>query len=337
MSATTRIDGNLPGCRRCGGCGIRACRPQCRDRRPPCSAECRAARRRRTSRPAARRGRRTARRCRLLPNCAYRRSAQCAHGFGAVMVQREDQHGERRQRFRPDDALVIVVLFNGGRHDARHTDAIAAHQRRQRPCRRGPAPRPSWPRCTCGPAGRCGPPRCRGGSPACPCRMAKDRPPPRCAGRRASGSGRSRPQFTPVRCASFSLAPQTKSASAAAAWSTTTRHLQAHRADEAGLGADGFQHPLRRWPCAAGWRRRPPSAPSPRSAHGRRASPAPPRRHRRHRRSASSRSARPARPAASPTSSMVFVAGVATRAMAALAAGRWPSNAGVEASSRLAA
>ena len=41
------------------------------------------------------------------------------------------QHGEGRDGLGPDDSLFIMILFNGRRHDARHTNAVAAHQRGQ--------------------------------------------------------------------------------------------------------------------------------------------------------------------------------------------------------------
>ncbi len=89
---------------------------------------------------------------------------------------------------------------------------------------------PSSARCTCSRAGRCGPPRCRARSSGGRGPRGSGRPRPRCAGPPPARPGRSRSQLTPVRCMSFSLAPQTKSASASALWSAYTRHLQADRA-----------------------------------------------------------------------------------------------------------
>ena len=42
-------------------------------------------------------------------------------------VHRNQGHLERGNRFRPDDAPVVVVLFNGGGHHAGHADAVTAH------------------------------------------------------------------------------------------------------------------------------------------------------------------------------------------------------------------
>ena len=117
---------------------------------------------------------------------------------------------------RPDDAALIVILFDGRGHDARHTDAVAAHVQGGRLAGLVEDRAPSSPRCTCWPSWKTWPDLdaardaaacpCRGlGSPATTLRRSATR----------SGSGRSRPQFTPVKCASFSLAPQTKSLSAA--------------------------------------------------------------------------------------------------------------------------
>src|ERR1700733_5216414 len=56
--------------------------------------------------------------------------ADFADTGGFVQIQRHQYHLERRNGRRPDDAALIVVLLDGGGHDARHTDSIAAHEQR---------------------------------------------------------------------------------------------------------------------------------------------------------------------------------------------------------------
>ena len=142
------------------------------------------------------------------------------HAWRFLHVHRDQRQVEGSEGFRPDDALGIVILFDGRRYDARHTDAIASHghddclallvehggvQRRavlpaelenvthlDAACDAADVPLPVGL-----------------GSPAITLRMSTTSP-----------SGRSRPQLTPVRCMSRSLAPQTKSAACAAARST---------------------------------------------------------------------------------------------------------------------
>src|SRR6185503_10204419 len=53
-----------------------------------------------------------------------------AYPGGLLQVERHEHHLEGRQRLRPDDAALIVILLDGRGHDARHTDAIAAHEQR---------------------------------------------------------------------------------------------------------------------------------------------------------------------------------------------------------------
>src|SRR6185312_7449633 len=52
-----------------------------------------------------------------------------ANTFRLLGSDGNEHHMEGRDRLRPDDAALIVILFNRRRHDARHTDAIAAHVR----------------------------------------------------------------------------------------------------------------------------------------------------------------------------------------------------------------
>ena len=135
------------------------------------------------------------------------------HACGLLQVDRDERHVEGRDRLRPDDAALIVILFDRRRHDARHTDAIAPHRHRRPTCPARRAPWRSWPRCTCGRAGRCDRPRCRGRCASVPWPVGLGSPATTLRTSTTSPSGRSRPQLTPVRCASRSLAPQTKSAS----------------------------------------------------------------------------------------------------------------------------
>src|SRR6185437_5499968 len=51
-----------------------------------------------------------------------------AYPVGLLQVERHEQDLEGRQRLRPDDAALIVILLDGGGHDARHTDAITTHE-----------------------------------------------------------------------------------------------------------------------------------------------------------------------------------------------------------------
>src|SRR5680860_156192 len=47
--------------------------------------------------------------------------------FGLVHVNRDQRNLERRDRRRPDDAALVVMLLDRGGHRARDADAIAAH------------------------------------------------------------------------------------------------------------------------------------------------------------------------------------------------------------------
>ncbi len=48
------------------------------------------------------------------------------------VVRRDDDHLIRRNRDRPDDAVIVVALLNRRRHRARYTDSVAAHDHRLR-------------------------------------------------------------------------------------------------------------------------------------------------------------------------------------------------------------
>ena len=50
-----------------------------------------------------------------------------AHGVAAVHADRADHHGEGRDGVRPDDAALVVVLFDGSGRQARDADTVAAH------------------------------------------------------------------------------------------------------------------------------------------------------------------------------------------------------------------
>ena len=52
---------------------------------------------------------------------------QRAHRLVAVVADRGDRHRKWGQRLRPDDAPVVVVLLDRGRHHPGHPDAVAAH------------------------------------------------------------------------------------------------------------------------------------------------------------------------------------------------------------------
>src|SRR5205807_4605952 len=49
------------------------------------------------------------------------------HLYGFLQAYGHQHDLEGSDRLRPDDAALIVILFNGGGHDARHTDAVAPH------------------------------------------------------------------------------------------------------------------------------------------------------------------------------------------------------------------
>src|SRR5882724_11642382 len=53
-----------------------------------------------------------------------------AHPCGLLRAYGHQYDLEWCDRFRPDDAPLIVILLDGGSHDARHTDAVAAHVQR---------------------------------------------------------------------------------------------------------------------------------------------------------------------------------------------------------------
>src|SRR5215468_2500592 len=49
------------------------------------------------------------------------------HRFEAIVTYRCNSNAERRKRLRPDDAALIVVLFDCGSDNARDADAVAPH------------------------------------------------------------------------------------------------------------------------------------------------------------------------------------------------------------------
>ena len=49
------------------------------------------------------------------------------HRFALVRAHGTNHHGERRNRLRPNDAFGVVVLLNRRAENARHANAIAAH------------------------------------------------------------------------------------------------------------------------------------------------------------------------------------------------------------------
>src|SRR5262245_36927552 len=51
-----------------------------------------------------------------------------AHARGFLQVDGHQHHLEGRDRLRPDDAALVVVLLDRGRHHARHADAVATHE-----------------------------------------------------------------------------------------------------------------------------------------------------------------------------------------------------------------
>src|SRR6185437_2352186 len=51
-----------------------------------------------------------------------------AYPGGFLQVERHEHHLEGSQRLRPDDPPLIVILLDGRGDDARHPDAIAAHE-----------------------------------------------------------------------------------------------------------------------------------------------------------------------------------------------------------------
>ena len=55
-----------------------------------------------------------------------------AHGFAAVVAHRAQHDFERRNRLRPDDALVVEILFDRRAQNTRDADAVAAHFHRLR-------------------------------------------------------------------------------------------------------------------------------------------------------------------------------------------------------------
>ena len=54
------------------------------------------------------------------------------HGLTAIHAHRADDHGEGGDGVRPDDAALIVVLFDGGGRQTGDTDAVAAHLKERR-------------------------------------------------------------------------------------------------------------------------------------------------------------------------------------------------------------
>ena len=54
------------------------------------------------------------------------------HACRLLVVDRHQHHLKRGEGLRPDDAVGIVILFDGCRHHSRHAYAIAAHVHGQR-------------------------------------------------------------------------------------------------------------------------------------------------------------------------------------------------------------
>ena len=94
---------------------------------------------------AARRGRRAAPRCRPPRARAQTRSA-VSRSVASPTFTGTTCARERRERHRPDDAVVVVVLLDRRGHGARDADAVAAHLDRLLLRRRRRGSAPSWPR-----------------------------------------------------------------------------------------------------------------------------------------------------------------------------------------------
>ena len=75
-------------------------------------------------------------------------SAAALHVGAAVVADRADHHGERRDRVGPDDAALVVVLLDRRAEDARDADAVAAHLAAAAACRPRRGRWRSWPCCT---------------------------------------------------------------------------------------------------------------------------------------------------------------------------------------------
>ena len=108
---------------------IRTCLRPGRVRTPPRDAGCRSVRCRRTSRPVAGRGRRARVSMPAAFNSRYSASAASvtAASFFGLIMHTATCHGAIAVG--PEDAGVVVVLFDRRRNDARHADAVAAHRR----------------------------------------------------------------------------------------------------------------------------------------------------------------------------------------------------------------
>ena len=145
-----------------------------------------------------------------------------AHPPRTVCVHREERHLEGGDGIRPDDAVLIVALLDGGRRDAADADPVAAHFEGAGPAALVEADRvhrfavlaaelehvADLDSATDG-----------DGAPAVP---GSGRLRWRCADPRSPAPARRAPSWTPARWASSRFAPQTKSRAAAAQRSTTT-------------------------------------------------------------------------------------------------------------------
>src|SRR5580700_11978890 len=50
------------------------------------------------------------------------RLGRCPNPWRLLQIERHQVHGERRDRIRPDDSTLIVILLDRGRDDARYTN-----------------------------------------------------------------------------------------------------------------------------------------------------------------------------------------------------------------------
>ena len=150
-----------------------------------------------------------------------------------------------RDRLRPDDAALIVVLLDRGGDDARHTDAVAAHEQRDFLARLiehvafiALAVLAAELEDVADLDAARDPQRALAGG-------ARDRPRPRCAGRRPTAPGRRGPSSRRSGACPSRWRRRRSPRARARCGRRTTRHLRPDRADEAGLACRSrAQHAL---------------------------------------------------------------------------------------------
>ncbi len=160
-----------------------------------------------------------------------------------LVVDGHEDDLKRRDGFRPENAVVIVILFDGGRNDPRDSDSIAAMNivsalpcsSRTLACMASLYSCPSWKMCpTSMPRAISSVPWPVGlGSPRCALRMST-----------ACGSSRSRPPIHAAEMHVLLVGSADEIRQVSGGVIDIDAAGKTDGSDEAGLGAGGFAHPL---------------------------------------------------------------------------------------------